>query len=519
MDRQCAQLNLSFQNLSSMVEKLDIFQGPRSRYSKVSVLKINEKRAVYVVKDNRISHNENTNINSLRVLKFILHVNLSPEQKKVYDFYKNAKHPNLCRIESIEKIDRFVMIVQEYVNGVTLSEYFERKFRMRHEIYKIMFELIFALDYIHSHSIVHGDIKPDNIIIKSSNNIKENGMPIIIDYDLGKDLSSVSLRTAKKPFGTTLYMSPELVNQQIYDFKTDVWSLGMTLYACTLTKNNQAKRKMSVDDSHNKIEKVEKVEKVILKKTKSAGDNFGSTIEKSYPNYSPDGKQVHSQKKIFDDKMEKSRSCNSLGGTSACAFLSEDTFDYDHLIYKINNDKKNIENDYGSLFFNAIHVMLFKDYRKRPTASKLKHVFLKSKYYSQLYDDNTDVCDDDIKINDSGENINTMNDKNFDKLFDKEILSMIQSSASDENLTCRSSEFKLTKVDTRNNMNNKDQFENDTLSESKESKETYNYNINYQIHIQKNNEKSGSTSPLPTPRKKDTSFAKEIKKIIYTKKK
>lgn len=208
-------LNLSFHNLRSMIENLNIF-CKNGRYAIVKILKFDNKRAVYLVRE-RLT-------NVLKVLKFIMQVNMTIDQINIYQYFLNLDHPNFCSIESFESIDRFYMIVQEHVDGLLLNEYFMKNPKKKYK-YKILFELVFALDRIHDDSIIHGDIKPDNIIVK-------NNSPIILDFDLSKDLSTQIKKI--KPFGTSLYMSPEMINDQYFDLKTDIWSLGMTLYTCII---------------------------------------------------------------------------------------------------------------------------------------------------------------------------------------------------------------------------------------------------------------------------------------------
>jgi serine/threonine protein kinase len=228
-------LNLSFNNLQLMVENLAIFKEPNSRFRIIEPLKINDKRAVYLVTDFDTQP---------KVLKFLLKISTTDEQLWIYNFYKDLTHPNFCKIYSIESIDRFYMVVQEYIDGQTLGRYFESN-PSKCGAYCTLFELIFALDYIHSRSIVHGDIKPENIIVRKGCNV-----PIIIDYDMGKNLLMCNvnqtqitkstnspnslIRTTIRPFGTNLYMSPEMSNDLVYDIKTDIWSLGITLYVCII---------------------------------------------------------------------------------------------------------------------------------------------------------------------------------------------------------------------------------------------------------------------------------------------
>jgi len=80
-----------------------------------------------------------------------------------------------------------------------------------------------ALHYIHNKRILHRDIKPLNIFLSSDTKVKVG--------DLGSSREMSRATDMVKTFtGTFPYMSPEVINGKPYDFKSDVWSLGCTLY-------------------------------------------------------------------------------------------------------------------------------------------------------------------------------------------------------------------------------------------------------------------------------------------------
>jgi serine/threonine protein kinase len=440
------QLNLSFHNLSSMVENLKIFHKSHGRYSIVSPLKLNEKRAIYLVKDNYQSESAKEPI--YKVLKFLLQVNTTDELIRIYRFYEGIDHPNFCKIEAIEEIDRFIMIVQEHVDGLTLQEYFQTDLSKAQK-YRVLFDLVFALDYIHDYSIVHGDIKPDNIIVRTGDR-KRYGTPVIIDYDLGKDMSHSDYRITKKPFGTNLYMSPEMINIQIYSFKTDIWSLGMTLYSCivpskiiqcdlhhvltyessdagsptkTLPKSpsfstnaattspkrgslTRSPRSRSITNTSPRPSPTSSPSKSPSKSSKSSLSKL--SILKSSP-LSPTslGRSRRSSKSgslnspyrnslkyndVSDTQMTYSspRSFESLRTVSFSTKMIGGLYDFDHMVHQLDRNRHIIQEEYGSLFYNTIRVMLLKDYRRRPSAHRLKSVMVRSKYYIKLYPQDAD---------------------------------------------------------------------------------------------------------------------------------
>ena len=91
------------------------------------------------------------------------------------------------------------------------------------EVAAIARQLVAALHYLHSHRVIHRDMKPQNILIGARRTVK------LCDFGFARAMSSNTLvLTSIK--GTPLYMAPELVQEQPYTHAVDLWSLGVILY-------------------------------------------------------------------------------------------------------------------------------------------------------------------------------------------------------------------------------------------------------------------------------------------------
>jgi len=101
---------------------------------------------------------------------------------------------------------------------------------------------------MHDKRIMHRDLKPANIFISSDGSLK------VGDLGLGRIFSSETVQAYSK-VGTPLYMSPELLQSEGYDMKSDVWSLGCIIYELCELKSpfRNEQEKMSLLDLFNRI--------------------------------------------------------------------------------------------------------------------------------------------------------------------------------------------------------------------------------------------------------------------------
>lgn len=133
-------------------------------------------------------------------------------------------HPHILTVHDIVASGDRQFIVMEYLEGKTLRDILaERTFSIE-EIMSIAPMIGEALYYAHSQGIIHRDVKPDNIFVMESGNIK------VADFGIAKMLKVSDHTHTDVIMGTPNYIAPELVKGLSYDHRVDIFSLGVTIY-------------------------------------------------------------------------------------------------------------------------------------------------------------------------------------------------------------------------------------------------------------------------------------------------
>jgi len=152
------------------------------------------------------------------------------------------RHPNIVQVYDFDTHENQPYLVMEYVPGASLGSYLRElhKNKQRLEIsqvVKLTDKLANALQYAHDNDVVHRDIKPANILLTSRTTPVEAGQPlptdtepIITDFGLVRFTQSNKQTSTGVITGTPAYMSPEQARGDHVDARTDVYSLGVTVY-------------------------------------------------------------------------------------------------------------------------------------------------------------------------------------------------------------------------------------------------------------------------------------------------
>ena len=132
-------------------------------------------------------------------------------------------HPNIVNVYDVGEDHGISYIVMELVEGITLKEYIDKKGRLAvREATSIAIQVCMGLEAAHNHGIVHRDVKPQNIIISTDGKVK------VTDFGIARAASSNTINSSV--MGSVHYSSPEQARGGYSDYKSDIYSLGITLY-------------------------------------------------------------------------------------------------------------------------------------------------------------------------------------------------------------------------------------------------------------------------------------------------
>ena len=152
------------------------------------------------------------------------------DRQVVREFYRETRltakfdHPNVIKIFEWGKRKGIPCLIMEYVKGRNLKELIIRKDEnLKREPLFIILGMGRGLNHIHQRDVIHRDIKPENVLVSEKREVK------IIDFGLARN------RRWSRLFrdgisGTFVYMSPEQIRGRNVDERSDIYSLGVTLY-------------------------------------------------------------------------------------------------------------------------------------------------------------------------------------------------------------------------------------------------------------------------------------------------
>lgn len=132
-------------------------------------------------------------------------------------------HPNIVNVYDVGEEEGIYYIVMELVEGITLKKYIEKKARLSvKEAISIAIQVSMGIEAAHNNHIIHRDIKPQNIIISKEGKVK------VTDFGIAKAATSNTITS--NVMGSVHYTSPEQARGGYSDEKSDIYSLGITMF-------------------------------------------------------------------------------------------------------------------------------------------------------------------------------------------------------------------------------------------------------------------------------------------------
>ena len=370
-------------------------------------------------------------------------------KKQIYNeasIMKKLLHPNVISFKDVfkdTKLDYFY-IVMEYANDGDLSKKIKtqknkiigEKYFSEEKIMQYFYQICRGLQYIHSKNIIHRDIKSQNIFLMKNGKIK------IGDFGIAKALTNTK-NNATTIIGTPYYFSPEIINGEPYNYKTDIWSLGVVLYEMCCLKlpfesNNIAQLSIKIMKG-----KYDPIPNRYSKNMANLIKNMLNIDQKLRPNInevmqSPLLKNYHNNK--YANKSSKNLSSN----------------------------KKPIINSYKSQYNFKINEQLLEQKQNERKSLVNKNSNYKEKSCSPMIFKNKS-CIENLSLN------NQKNNKQSDSLFELP-------KASNKNKTKKSNIFK--RISTQNEMLPKVNLNDDNDSNKKNN---VNFSVNIVNNIDNNN--------------------------------
>ena len=190
------------------------------RYEIVNKIGTGGMSDVYKAKDHTLGRYV-----AIKVLKpeFSEDVNFVTKFRTEAQSAAGLEHPNIVNIYDVGSENGMHYIVMEYVEGITLKTYIEKKGQLTFkEAVSIAIQVGRGIEAAHNKGIIHRDIKPQNIIISTEGKVK------VTDFGIARAATSNTISSVV--MGSVHYASPEQARNGFVDGKSDIYSLGIVMY-------------------------------------------------------------------------------------------------------------------------------------------------------------------------------------------------------------------------------------------------------------------------------------------------
>ena len=133
-------------------------------------------------------------------------------------------HPNIAQLRTALKLDNQLVMIMEFVGGQSLAERVKRGPIPTSEALAYIDQMLNALTYAHAQGVIHRDIKPANMMLTPEGVVK------LTDFGVARSQNYEALTATGTTTGSLAYMSPEQINGGAVDARSDLYSLGISLY-------------------------------------------------------------------------------------------------------------------------------------------------------------------------------------------------------------------------------------------------------------------------------------------------
>ena len=292
-----------------------------NRYEIISRVGAGGMSDVYKAKDHKLNRNV-----AIKVLK----KEFSKDKNFVSKFRTEAQsaasliHPNIVNVYDVGEENGIYYIVMELIEGITLKNYIEKKGRLSaRETISIAIQIANGIECAHNNQIIHRDIKPQNIMISREGKVK------VTDFGIARAASANTING--NAMGSVHYISPEQAGGKYVDEKSDIYSLGITMYEMltgTIPFDGESTVSIALMHIQKNVPSVREllpdvpvsIEKIVLKCTQNKEENRYPKISSLIADlkralvepdvdfvHLDDRKNVSSTIRISDDQINKIR--------------------------------------------------------------------------------------------------------------------------------------------------------------------------------------------------------------------
>src|SRR6185295_11531497 len=136
----------------------------------------------------------------------------------------SLNHPNIAQLRTALVLDNQLVMIMEYVEGRTLADRLDSGPVPVKDAVNYIDQVLNALSYAHQHHVIHRDIKPANMMLTPQGVVK------LMDFGIARSGDERSLTMTGTTLGSLNYMSPEQVKGEATDARSDLYSVGVSLY-------------------------------------------------------------------------------------------------------------------------------------------------------------------------------------------------------------------------------------------------------------------------------------------------